>query len=342
MFKRILVPLDGSTRAESALSVAARIARASGGSVMLVRVVTIPVMYEASMVVTYTPELIEAEVSDAEEYLRTLAHSEILAGIKTETTALFGAVAQTILSVATTHQSDLIVMTSRKETGVKRWVLGSVAQKLACHSPMPVLVMHEGWTAPLGLRPDGVPLRLLVTLDGSALARTALEPAAHLAAALAAPGQGALHLLRVVKPPQLDEKKISPEQLTSLKSEALHKAKTSLHSLVSLLREGPLGELPLAITWSVVLGDDAAAAIVHVAENGEDAQGAGVAGRCNLIAMATHGRTGFQHWVLGSVTERVLGASRLPILIIRPAETEFHRANNGSVAFASMEMMKMG
>jgi hypothetical protein len=55
--------------------------------------------------------------------------------------------------------------------------------------------------------------------------------------------------------------------------------------------------------------------------------------------MATHGRTGFQHWVLGSVTERVLGTTRLPILIVRPAETEFHRANNRSVAFASMEIV---
>jgi nucleotide-binding universal stress UspA family protein len=342
MFKRILVPLDGSTRAESALPVAARIARASGGSVMLVRVATIPVMYEASMVITYTPELIEAEISDAEEYLRTLAHSEMLAGIKTETTALFGAAAQTILSVATSHHSDLIVMTSKGETGVKRWVLGSVAQKLARHSPMPVLVLHEGWTAPLGSRPDSGPLRVLVTLDGSALARTALEPAAQLAAALAAPGKGALHLLRVVKPPQLDEKKISPECLSSLNSEALHKAKTYMYSIVSYLREGPLGELPLAITWSVALGDDASDAIIHVAENGEDAEGTGAPGRCNLIAMATHGRTGFQHWVLGSVTERVLGATRLPILIVRPAETEFDRAGNGSAAFASVEMMEMG
>lgn len=222
---------------------------------------------------------------------------------------------------------------------MKRWVLGSVAQKLARHSPMPVLVLHESGSMLPGPRPDGGPLRALVTLDGSALARAALEPAAQVVAALAAPGHGALHLLRVGKPPQLDEKKLGPDQIAALRSEALHKARTYMQSIVTHLREGPLSALHLAVTWSVVLDDDIAGAILHVAENGEDTAGAGLPGRCDLVAMATHGRTGFQHWVLGSVTERVLGATRLPILIVRPAETEFHRTGNGSAIFASVEMV---
>jgi len=65
-----------------------------------------------------------------------------------------------------------------------------------------------------------------------------------------------------------------------------------------------------------------------MAENGEDAEGAGAFGRCDLIAIATHGRGGLQHWVLGSITERVLGATKLPILIVRPEAAEFKRALN--------------
>jgi nucleotide-binding universal stress UspA family protein len=49
-----------------------------------------------------------------------------------------------------------------------------------------------------------------------------------------------------------------------------------------------------------------------MAEDGEDAEGAGVFGRCDLIAIATHGRGGFQRWILGSITERVLGAINSP------------------------------
>jgi nucleotide-binding universal stress UspA family protein len=193
-----------------------------------------------------------------------------------------------------------------------------------------------------GPHPDGGPLRALITLDGSAEAKAALESAAQLVAALAAPGQGAVHLLRVVKPPQFDEKKISPEHLAAMKSEALHKAKTYMDSVATHLREGSLGSLHLALTWSVVLDDDIAGAIIQVAENGEDAEGAGIPGRCDLVAMATHGRTGFQHWVMGSVTERVLGATRLPLLIVRPAETAYHLVGDGSAAFASTGMVGSG
>lgn len=327
MFKRILVPLDGSSRAESALPIAARVARAYGGSVLLVQAASIPPTYASYLAAPdlSTAELVEAEVNDAERYLEAQAESEALAGIETETKALFGAAAQTILSVAQSYNIDLIVMTSQGKTGLKRWVLGSVAQKIARHASMPVLVLHEGGPIPAGPHPDMHPVRALVPLDGSALARVAIEPAAHLVAALAAPGQGGLHFLRVVKPPVIEEG-TSQEEAESIKQQALHRAKTYLSSVVSHLREGPLARLNLTLTWSAVLADDVAQAIIRMAEDGEDAEGAGVFGRCALIAMATHGRSGFQHWVLGSVTERVLSGTKLPILVVRPNEADFRQA----------------
>jgi len=54
-----------------------------------------------------------------------------------------------------------------------------------------------------------------------------------------------------------------------------------------------------------------------VAENGEDAEGSGAFGGCDVIAMATHGRGGLQRWAMGSVTERVLQGTKLPLLIVR-------------------------
>jgi nucleotide-binding universal stress UspA family protein len=337
MYKRILVPLDGSARAESALPVAVRIARASGASLMLAQVATIPAIYESSIAATYTAELIEQEINDVEEYLKILARSQLLEGVPVSTSALFGAAAQTILSVAGSYNCDLIVMTSQGKTGMKRWVLGSVAQKIARHSSIPVLVLHESGTMPAGARPDSGPVRVLITLDGSVLAKAALEPAAQLASALASPVRGALHLLRVIKPPLLDEKKLSAEELESLKNKAMYKARAYMSSIARHLQESLHVSPPLAITWSVAFGDDIAATIIQAAESGEDAAGVGLPGRCDLIAMATHGRTGFQHWVLGSVTERVLSATRVPILIVRPAETEFQRTANGSAAFAEVE-----
>lgn len=333
MYKRILVPLDGSDRAEHALPVAARLARSAGGSLLLVRVAAIPVPYGPYLTSeAYIAEAIEAELNEAENYLNTLAHSELLVGIEIETQALFGAAAPTILSVASSQGVDLMVMTSQGKTGMKRWVLGSVAQKIARHSPMPVFVLHEGGPLPTGPHPESQPLRALVTLDGSALAKTAIEPAAQLVAALSAPTQGALHLMRVVKPPTAIEKGTlsDRESIERLKEHALHKAKTYLDSVAGHVREGPLAHLNLAITWSAVFDEDAAHAIMRMAEYGEDAEGAGVCGRCDLIAMATHGRGGFQRWVLGSVTERVLGTTKLPILVVRPEGTDYKHVTNGS------------
>ena len=79
--------------------------------------------------------------------------------------------------------------------------------------------------------------------------------------------------------------------------------------------------LPLTITSSVVVNSDVAGAILQQAEPPTEAQtGNGYA----LVALATHGRTGLRRWVLGSITEHILGATRLPLLMVRPQEAEVH------------------
>src|SRR5256885_10911425 len=65
---------------------------------------------------------------------------------------------------------------------------------------LPLLVLREGGSVPEERHPGEQPLRVLVPLDGSDYARAALVPAAYLAAALAVPGQGALHLTHIVQP----------------------------------------------------------------------------------------------------------------------------------------------
>jgi nucleotide-binding universal stress UspA family protein len=332
MYKRILVPLDGSARAERAIPVAAHIARAANGTVVLVQVATLPFTYSPYLgSATYADEVIEADLKEVERYLDTLANSEPLEGIKTTTKAICGVVASEIISTASSYDIDLIAMTSQGKTGMKRWMLGSVAQKIARYSSMPVLVLHEKGPLPVGPHLDNRPLRALVPLDGSALAKAALEPAAQLVAAIAGSSQGSLHLMRVVKSPTAEELQAvgDQESMNRLKENKLHRAKTYLNSIVEQLREGPLAYLNLSITWSIAVDNDVAHAIIRMAENGEDAEGAGVFGRCDLIAIATHGRGGLQHWILGSITERVLGATKLPILIVRPEAVEFKHSSNG-------------
>jgi nucleotide-binding universal stress UspA family protein len=278
--------------------------------------------------------MLDTEIQNAEDYLQGIKSWKELAGIPVEASVQVGAPAQTLLSMASMFKADLIVMTSQGKTGVKRWLLGSVAQKIARHSSIPVLVLRETGAMPTGTRNLDSPVRALVTLDGSVLAKTALEPAAQLVAALSSPNSGALHLLRVVRTPAFHGNKVVAQDIGQTQEQALHKARIYTQSIVEHLREGPIGKLNLSITWSVMPGEDVAETIVEAGEVGEDAGKGTVAGRYDMIAMATHGRTGMQHWALGSTTERVLSATYLPLLIVRPDDSAFQKISEGSFSMS--------
>ena len=314
MYKRILVPLDGSTRAERAIPVAARIARALGSSVILMRVATAPVdTGKYSSASGYVEEAVDSDLSGATSYLEHMARSEELAGINTEVETFIGAVAPAILSAAQSFHANLIVLCSHGYTGFKRWTLGSVADKVTRHSPIPVFVLREG--GPLPATAEHQPVRALVAVDGSALSEAVLEPAAYLAAALAeaTSQQGAMHLLRVVDLPTSGGKFKSDAHIdTGLKEQVRHEDEEYLSSLVYRLGAGDLELLDLAITTSVEADPDVAEAIVKKSEQD----------KFDFIAIATHGRGGVQEWALGSVAGRVLHATTLPLLIMRPQDIQ--------------------
>jgi len=328
MFKKILVPLDGSTRAEQAIPVAARLACFSGGTVMLLRVVSphtefLPYPVEPGII----EALIDADLEEARNYLDCMSRASSLVDAHTATTACFGEIATVILSEVETQHSDLIVMCSHGYTGMKRWVLGSVAEKIMHDAPVPVLLLREGGPALVGTPPHAEgPLRALIPLDGSVRAKAALVPAAQLIAALSAPGPGALHLTRVVAFP--DAAKTSQSEREAI----MHKAKQYLSTTAAHMREGlvatPIADFKLAITWSVLHDDDSAAGILRAAAGGEDVEESGVFGSSHVIAMATHGYSGLRRWALGSITERVLHATRLPLLVVRPQDKIDGRRRN--------------
>jgi len=322
MFKRLLVPLDGSPRAESALAVAARVASASDGTILLLQVVSIPATYtpyiygpDMAQSPMYDEELIDMEQANAEKYLAEIAKADTLAGIKVETIVTPGTAGMSIINTAGEEHIDLIVMCSHGETGFKRWPLGSVAQHLSRHSSVPTLVLREDGPAPTSAFPDRLrPLRsiiALVALDGSKMAEATLEPAANLVAALAAPEQGTL-LLSMVVTRKTARNKFEKEE------HSLDEARKYLTGIAERLQSGELAKLNLVIEWSIAESKDVADALIKAAESGTTTESSHKFSGCDLIAIATHGRGGMQRLVMGSVTERVLGATKLPMLIVRP------------------------
>lgn len=327
MLQRILVPLDGSVRAEYALPVAARLARAAGGTLILLRVYQ--VMPSEFVLSDYA-----IEAAPATAYLERVAKRQELAGIEIETIALAGAIALTILDAVLAYRADTIVLCSPGRSGPTRWALGSVVEKVVRRASVPVLVLREHAGLPPGLQPDTErPLRALVALDGSSFAEAALVPAAQMIRALAAPAPGALHLVQVVQPStnineEYYEQVAVLDRVGSVQEQVLRHAQDYLRAVVERVRMSDLNGFKLQVTWSAVIAADVAAtliqlaegvteSLIHLAESREDTEES-IKADTALIALASHGRGRLQHRELGSVAERVLEATEVPLLIVRP------------------------
>lgn len=307
MFHNIIVPLDGSLRAERTLSVAARIARSRNATLTLVRVVYTQPEAGAYMIPAVIPnnELAEREEQEAHDYLNAVAASPVLHGVNVKTAVGIGVPAQVILDTIQATRADGVIIGSHGRTGLSRWVLGSVAQAIVRHSSAPVLLLREQGSALSDDEAHTRPLRILVSLDGSELAEAALGPAQLLGEAISEPGGYELHLVRVIQYPN-----------TVGADPARDKARASAQAYLTSLAERFSAAAP--VVTIVVLDQDPADALARMTRPGEQVAGAPDADGYDLMAMATHGRSGLARLAIGSVTERVLTGATAPALIVRP------------------------
>lgn len=143
MFQRILVPLDGSAVAESALETACGLAQAFAAQIYLVRCLSSlpPADFAAR-----AEEFHEAHLwdeNDALEYISGIATRLSASGLSVHRDLLTGTPAETIAQSAREHQVDLIVMTSHGRSLFSRLMLGSVAETLARIAPCPVMILRS-------------------------------------------------------------------------------------------------------------------------------------------------------------------------------------------------------
>jgi nucleotide-binding universal stress UspA family protein len=300
----ILVPLDGSPLAEQVLPYARLLATTLGADLLFVRVVAeedrYPAFFEHAALREFglapgatgaQPGPTDAVLRQrAEAYLETLAEPLRDAGITVNTEVAFGLVPETIVQRATTHEARLIAISTHGYSGLRRWALGSVTDRVAHLAPMPVFVVRKPAPTPLALG------SILVPLDGSPESRAALP----LALELAQQARAELNLLTVVIPPiGLD----TDLALLSLLPEDRSPLEARLLSELDELRGQAEG---LTITPLVAEGF-AADTICDTALR----CGAG------LIVMAAHGYSGLRRWALGSTADKVLHASTTPVLLVR-------------------------
>lgn len=316
MFKRILVPLDLSRRAERAIPVAARLARESGGEIILTHVLVMPLAYTTPIAPSgYATPPVDDMETEAENYLQQITGSPALAGLSVSTDVTYGPTAISILDAADERHVDAIVMTTHGRTGVTRWALGSVAQQVIRHAHVSVLALREQGSS-LVDQHGSQAFRALVPLDGSSKAEEAVDVAARAVTALAGPGRsGALILAMVIDP-----------SYATIENTPNHLLRDGVVLYLERVAAGMMRTYAgLKVSWLALAERDVAAALARLAEQGVVdgvVAGESAPGVSDMIVMTTHGRTGMARLALGSITERVLEITQLPLLAVRPVSIQ--------------------
>jgi len=143
MYKRILVPLDGSELAKKALDEAEKLASCSGAEIILFEVVPFMPIYGSPELVT--PLIVDEKQKEAaERYLVNLSEELEKKGFKTNAVVRTGQqVAVEIIDFAKESGANLIVMCTHGRSGISRWVLGSVALKVLTRAETPILLIRS-------------------------------------------------------------------------------------------------------------------------------------------------------------------------------------------------------
>ncbi|CAN5773119.1 universal stress protein [soil metagenome] len=302
MLKDILVPLDGSSFSEHSLPYAVDTARRTGAKLHLVQVHEPPVPSAyPDAVPAYDERWDGALRAQEQEYLQSLAHRCMEhAGVSPVTEILDGPVSKVIASYAAETDIDLIVMTTHGRGGISRAWVGSVADSLVRRVSVPVMLIRPkeqvlDWSRGSDAR------HVLIPLDGSAMAEAILEPAASLAKRSGA----RVTLLRIVLPVPfvIGPHAAGPAYSEAGASQSRANAAQYLNHTASLLRARGI-----AVTVDTVFHTVPAVGILDYAATHA----------VDTIAMATHGRGGWSRIALGSVADKVMRGSMMPVLLYRP------------------------
>lgn len=300
--RRILVPLDGSRLAEWSLPPALSFARHLGAHLALLHVT------ERGAPTSVHGERHLTGIGESERYLAGIAARCAAAGVEAEMHVHpnpEGNVPQSIVAHAADLEADLVVLATHGAGGARRALFGSVAQQVLRRGNRPVLLIRppESLAVP-PIEPDRWTLRrLLVPLDGEPGAEAALP----FAAALGRAYKAEIGLVRVV--PTLSTitgeragaAKLVPSAAAVTLDYEEGEAQRYLRTVAELVRAVGIG-----ISWTVSRGDAAQGVVDEAARSGAD-----------LLIIASHGRTGLDAVLTGSVASKVVGRYAGPVLLVR-------------------------
>jgi len=297
MYTKILVPLDGSATAEAVLPYVEALAAGFKTSVELVSVVDIGAMaaHLAGDRIQRLDGIIATEEKKSTSYLEQVAKR--FSHVPTACRIVRGHAAETILTTASQESDTLIAMATHGHSGAKRWLLGSVAEKVLRGTTHPLFLVRA---AVAKAAPQRIFNSIVVPLDGSLLAEQILPTVSNWAQAL----DVEVTLIRAFEFPAsayYGSQDDLPDY-DQFREQTRREAADYLKAKEALL----VGEGVRAVS-TVTIEGAAADEIVSYAQSAPRA----------LIAMSTHGRSGVRRWLLGSVTEKVVRHGDDPVLVVR-------------------------
>jgi len=302
MYTRILIPLDGSKTAEKVLPYARHLAAALKLPVELLAVIDIAEMatHMAAEKAGFLSTLIEDGIRNSENYLRSAANT--FAGANVKCTVEKGCAEESIVEHAAKDQNTLITMATHGRSGMNRFLLGSVAEKVLRSSKNPLLLIRAVEEAKA--EGEAAVKSVIVPLDGSDLAESVLPPALELAKSLGAE----IVLFRAYNIPygaySTGDGFYDPVNLDALLASVKDEATEYLARKTDELKRSGMANVSF-----VAKEGFSADEIIAFARETKD----------GMIAMCTHGRSGVKRFVLGSVTESVARHSADPVLVLRGA-----------------------
>lgn len=308
MSRSILVPLDGSTFGEHALPLAMSMARRLGASLHLIHVHSLlDATYAELQVFDNT---LDQELRNKErEYLQAIQKKvQDRLSVPVSIRNLDGEIAAVIREQAASLDAGWVVMTTHARGPMGRFWLGSVTDELVRSLSVSLVAVHPAEHEP-DLAKDADIQHILIPLDGTPHAEEILKPAMALGTAMHAD----YTLLRVVTPVYPMTLPAEPaifgsvatdvmERIEKMHIELRKEATEYLDKVADRLRADGL-----RVETRVIVEEQPDVAILEAARPPID-----------MICIETHGRGGLSRLLLGSVADKVVRGSKLPILLHKP------------------------
>ena len=291
MYEKILVPLDCSELAEMALPYAEELAVRLGSEVTLLCVREPADIHSPRLYECYLQDVVRRTKEEAVKGLGKLTAKEI----EVKPVVLSGDPAETIVDYADKEKSGLVIMVTHGRSGVGRWLVGSVADKVIRATQQPVALIRATGVRPV-VQKKGILKNMLVPLDGSKTGETALPYAEELATRLKA----GITLLRVFDPGYWTSHMALVEQVESMRASA----RDYIEKMAAQLQKKGIAA---KAEFQQARTTDVAEEIIRVADEIS----------ADLVVMSTHGESGVSRWVFGSVAERVLKGGSTPLMLVR-------------------------